>query len=64
MDRQPRPDVLATVSGARITIDQVRALMIERPLPAVLIPDQYAGPWEEALDRAIRDELFTRDAAR
>ncbi|WP_175543693.1 peptidyl-prolyl cis-trans isomerase [Micromonospora pattaloongensis] len=42
----------------------MRALMVDRPLPAVLIPGRYAGPWTEALERAIRDELLVREAAR
>jgi len=60
----PPPNVLATVAGEPITVEQVRALIPDRPLPAVLVAGGYSGPWREALDLAIRDELLGREAAR
>ncbi|GLY21738.1 peptidylprolyl isomerase [Micromonospora sp. NBRC 101691] len=60
----PPPDVLATVAGEPVTVEQVRALIPDSPLPAVLVAGGYSGPWPQALDLAIRDELLGREAAR
>ncbi|MEU4569045.1 peptidylprolyl isomerase [Micromonospora sp. NPDC023956] len=60
----PPPNALATVAGQPVTVEQVRALIPENPLPAVLVAGGYSGPWPEALERAIRDELLGREAAR
>lgn len=60
----PPPDVLATVAGEPVTVEQVRALIPDSPLPAVLVAGGYSGPWPEALDLAVRDELLGREAAR
>jgi hypothetical protein len=59
----PPPNALATVAGEPVTVEQVRALIPESPLPAVLVAGGYSGPWPEALERAIRDELLGREAA-
>ncbi|HWO63340.1 MAG TPA: hypothetical protein VNO31_25235 [Umezawaea sp.] len=59
------PDTVAVVSDEPITVDEVRALVRDDPLPPVRIAGRrYADPWREALDRAIRDELLAREAAR
>jgi len=60
----PPPNALATVADAPITVDQVRALIPDDPLPPVLVAGGYSGPWREALELAIRDELLAREAAR
>lgn len=59
----PPPDVLATVADEPITVEQVRTLIPDDPLPPVLIAGGYSGPWREALNLAIRDELLGREAA-
>ncbi|GAA1875102.1 peptidyl-prolyl cis-trans isomerase [Asanoa iriomotensis] len=60
----PPPNVLATVADAQITVEHVRALIPDDPLPPVLVAGGYSGPWREALDLAVRDELLAREAAR
>ncbi|MFI6821591.1 hypothetical protein ACIBJE_11650 [Micromonospora sp. NPDC050187] len=60
----PSPNVLATVAGEPVTVEQVRALIPDSPLPAVLVAGGYSGPWPEALELAVRDELLGREAAR
>ncbi|GGO25301.1 peptidyl-prolyl cis-trans isomerase [Micromonospora parathelypteridis] len=60
----PPPNALATVAGEPITVERVRTLMPDDPLPAVLVAGGYSGPWGEALNLAIRDELLGREAAR
>ncbi|SCL19713.1 PPIC-type PPIASE domain-containing protein [Micromonospora inyonensis] len=60
----PPPNALATVGGEPVTVEQVRALIPDSPLPAVVVAGGYAGPWPEALELAIRDELLVREAAR
>ncbi|HEY0696973.1 MAG TPA: hypothetical protein VGD43_04110 [Micromonospora sp.] len=61
---EPPPNVLATVAGETITVEQVRALIPDSPLPEVLVAGGYSGPWRKALDLAVRDELLGREAAR
>ncbi|SCL37368.1 PPIC-type PPIASE domain-containing protein [Micromonospora pallida] len=60
----PPPNVLATVADEPVTVEQVQALIPDSPLPAVLVAGGYSGPWPEALELAIRDELLGREAAR
>lgn len=60
----PPPNALAMVADEPITVEQVRALIPDDPLPAVLVAGSYSGPWPEALKLAIRDELLAREAAR
>ncbi|MCA2212052.1 peptidyl-prolyl cis-trans isomerase [Jidongwangia harbinensis] len=60
----PPPNALATVADTPITVDQVRALIPDDPLPPVMVAGGYSGPWREALDLAIRDELLAHEAAR
>ncbi|MEU8211524.1 peptidylprolyl isomerase [Micromonospora sp. NPDC049044] len=60
----PPPNALATVAGEPITVERVQALMPDDPLPPVLVVGGYSGPWGEALNLAIRDELLVREAAR
>lgn len=60
----PPPNALAMVADEPITVEQVRALISDDPLPPVLVAGGYPGPWREALDRAVRDELLGREAAR
>jgi hypothetical protein len=52
------------VADVPITVDQVRTLIPDDPLPPVLVVGGYAGPWREALGLAIRDELLGHEAAR
>ncbi len=60
----PPPNVLATVGGEPVTVEQVQSLIPDSPLPEVLVAGGYSGPWREALELAIRDELLGREAAR
>jgi hypothetical protein len=60
----PPPNTLAVVADEPITVEHVRALIPDDPLPAVLVAGGYSGPWREALKLAIRDELLGREAAR
>ena len=60
----PPPNALAVVAGEPLTVEQVRTLIPDDPLPPVLVAGGYSGPWREALELAIRDELLGREAAR
>lgn len=60
----PPPNALAMVADEPITVEQVRALIPHDSLPPVLVAGGYSGPWREALDLAIRNELLAREAAR
>jgi len=60
----PPPNALAMVADEPITVEQVRALISDDPLPPVLVAGGYPGPWREALDRAVRDQLLGLEAAR
>jgi len=60
----PPPNALAVVADEPITVEQVRKLIPDDPLPPVLVVGGYSGPWREALGLAIRNELLGREAAR
>lgn len=60
----PGPDTVATVSGKPISLGEVRALLVDKPLPPVRIAGRKnVTPLRAATDRAIRDELLAREAA-
>lgn len=56
--------VLATVADQPIGVDDVVVYIPADPLPDVIVPGLHDGPWREAVDREVRDQLLDLEAQR